>query len=189
MKDGFLRNLRLYYDRREKSGKLVRGIVRPIKYLPARLKDERAAKVKDTWQFTDHAGLTQFFQNAPLHKAYCTTTYPELTVMVFDDTFSSSQKVVSSSDTVENSLNQRASSQGSPSRSPKGPTAGMNNIANRPVEFIAEEIASSSRTQYSPAGSAGPQKLTESYMNEKLTWIYAVTYRCTYPLPKLFVQC
>jgi len=69
VKDGFLRNLRLYYDKKEKNGSVTPGIIRPVKHLLCKLSGE-TKKVTDTWQFIDHEGLTTFIKNKEIFRSY-----------------------------------------------------------------------------------------------------------------------
>lgn len=94
VKDGFLRNLRLYYEKknRRRSDKRTpdphpnsiqaqnqqsQEIIRPIKqiYNPdTKIMD----KTNDTWQFIDHLTLLDFFNNVEVYTEYKNKSYPDI---------------------------------------------------------------------------------------------------------------
>ena len=82
VKDGFLRNLRLYYDKRDRSGNVVTGIIKPIKHIVANLSPNvvgRAlTRVQDTWQFVDKETIIFLFKNINDLKGFTDKQYPEI---------------------------------------------------------------------------------------------------------------
>ena len=77
VKDGFLRNVRLYYDKKGKNGIITPGKIRPVKQLTCQSTGE-ITRVSDTWKFTDHDGLIDFIKNEELYNSYASTVYPNI---------------------------------------------------------------------------------------------------------------
>ena len=76
VKDGFFRNLRLYYEKKNKNGTVQPGVIRPVKRL-FYLSGGETKKMTDTWQF-ESDGLASFMRNKDLYKSYATKDYPRI---------------------------------------------------------------------------------------------------------------
>jgi len=86
VKDGFLRNLRLYYEKKNRSRcdrKIPiedtnhQSIIRPVKRI-LNLSNGQQEKAIDTWQFIDKETLVSYFQNKKLVLEFKSKIYPDI---------------------------------------------------------------------------------------------------------------